>query len=81
MAKNAATDPNSLPSLSRVFGYIAVKELTRLEDKIRILARLGYGNEEIASICDTSPASVRTLKSVAKNRKKSPSTKKRRKKK
>lgn len=80
MAKKAVTDANSLPSLSRVFGYIAVKEMTRLEDKIQILARLGYGNDEIASICDTSPASVRTLKSVAKHRVKKTSTKRRKKK-
>lgn len=77
MAKKTATDPNSLPSLSRVFGYIAVKELTRLEDKIRILARLGFGNDEIAAICDTSPASVRTLKSIAKNRKRMGKSKRR----
>lgn len=69
MTKKTTIDPNSLPSLSRVFGYIAVKELTRLEDKIRILARLGFGNDEIAAICDTSPGSVRTFKSIAKNRK------------
>lgn len=79
MAKRAVKEPDSLPSLSRVFGYIAVKELTRLEDKIRILARLGYGNDQIAAICDTSPASVSTLKSVAKNRKRKTTLKRRKK--
>jgi DNA-binding CsgD family transcriptional regulator len=54
---------HGLPSLSLVFGYIAVKELGRLEDKVAVLARLGYGNAEIAKICGTTPASVGTLKS------------------
>ena len=59
-------DEHALPSLALVFGYIAVKELQRLEDRIAVLTRLGYGNAEIARICDTTPASVRTLKSKAK---------------
>ncbi len=52
-----------LPSLALVFGYIAVKELQRLEDRVAVLSRLGYGAAEIATICNTTPASVRTLKS------------------
>jgi len=55
-------DEHGLPSLALVFGYIAVKELQRLQDKIRILSRLGYGNAEIAAICDASPAVVAALK-------------------
>ena len=51
-----------LPSLALVFGYIAVKELQRLEDRVAVLSRLGYGAAEIATICGTTPASVRTLK-------------------
>lgn len=66
MAKNTMGDEHGLPSLALVFGYIAVKELQRLEDRIRVLARLGYGNAEIAMICDTTPATVRTLKSTGK---------------
>jgi DNA-binding CsgD family transcriptional regulator len=53
----------TLPSLSRVFGYVAVKELRGLEDRVKVLARLGYPNKEIAVICGTTPASVATLKS------------------
>jgi DNA-binding CsgD family transcriptional regulator len=60
---------HGLPSLALVFGYIAVKELQRLEDRIAVLARLGYGNAEIAAICDTTPGVVRTLKSARKGRK------------
>ena len=66
MARTASPDEHGLPSLSLVFGYIAVKELGRLEDRVRVLARLGYGNVEIANICDTTSASVSTLKSAAK---------------
>ncbi len=52
-----------LPSLALVFGYVAVKELQRLEDRVDVLSRLGYGAAEIARICGTTPATVRTLKS------------------
>ena len=51
-----------LPSLSLVFGYIAVKELQRQEDRVGVLTRLGYGTQEIATICGTTAASVRTLR-------------------
>ena len=62
MAKNKLSEEHGLPSLSLVFGYIAVKELQRLDDRVAVLSRLGYGNAEIATICDTTPATVRTLK-------------------
>jgi len=62
MIKNS--EEHGLPSLSLVFGYIAVKELQRLEDRVVVLSRLGYGNAEIARICDTKPSSVRALRSI-----------------
>ncbi len=65
MAKKGNYEESGLPSLSLVFGYIAIKDLQRLEDRITVLSRLGYGNAEIAQICDTTPASVRTIKSAA----------------
>jgi hypothetical protein len=68
MTKKLSSEEHGLPSLSLVFGYIAVKELRLLEDRIRVLARLGYGNPEIAAICGTTPAVVRTLKSVLKRK-------------
>jgi DNA-binding CsgD family transcriptional regulator len=68
MAKNQPSEEHGLPSLSLVFGYIAVKELQLLEDRVRVLARLGYGNAEIATICDTKPTVVRTLKSRARRK-------------
>jgi DNA-binding CsgD family transcriptional regulator len=68
MAKDQSSEEHGLPSLSLVFGYIAVKELRLLEDRVRVLARLGYGNAEIAAICGTTPAAVRTLKSASKKK-------------
>lgn len=55
-------DESALPSLALVFGYIAIKELQRLEDRVAVLSRLGYGNEQIAAICDTNRQVVATLK-------------------
>lgn len=70
MAKKDKPGEHGLPSLALVFGYIAVKELQNLPDRIRVLSRLGYGNAEIAAICDTTPATVRTKKSELKKKKK-----------
>ncbi len=64
-------DDQTLPSLALVFGYIAIKELTRLEDRVRVLSQLGYGNQEIARICDTTPGTVAVQKTGLKKRKKS----------
>lgn len=63
MAKKEKMEEHGLPSLALVFGYIAIKELQRLEDRVAVLSRLRYGNAEIAAICGTTPATVRTLKS------------------
>lgn len=68
MPKKSPNDEHALPSLSLVFGYIAVKELQLLEDRVRVLARLGYGNAEIATICNTTAASVRAIKSALKKK-------------
>jgi DNA-binding CsgD family transcriptional regulator len=67
MAKKIVEE-HALPSLALVFGYMATKELQRLEDRVAVLARLGYGNPEIATICDASPQVVATLKARAKSR-------------
>jgi hypothetical protein len=62
-------EEQALPSLALVFGYIAIKELQRLEDRVRVLSRLGYGNQEIAVICDTTPPTVAVMKSGLKKKK------------
>jgi DNA-binding CsgD family transcriptional regulator len=71
MAKKdkAKKEADTLPSLALVFGYIAIKELTRLEDRIRVLSQLGYGNQEIARICDTTPGTVAVGKAGLKRKK------------
>jgi len=63
-------DDQTLPSLALVFGYIAIKELERLDDRVRVLSQLGYGNQEIAQICDTTPGTVAVKKTSLKHRKK-----------
>lgn len=70
MKKNQSNEDHALPSLSLVFGYTAVKELQRMEDRIAVLVRLGYGISEIATICDTTPAAVSTIKSTLNKKKK-----------
>src|SRR5262245_45667074 len=65
MAKKPANKEPGLPSLALVFGYIAVKDLKRLEDRLTVLNRLGYGNAAMAVICDASPGRIGTLKSRA----------------
>lgn len=61
-------DTQALPSLALVFGYIAVKDLQRVEDRVRVLSRLGYGNQEIATICGTTPMTVAVMKHGLKKR-------------
>jgi DNA-binding CsgD family transcriptional regulator len=68
-SKEREAEQQALPSLALVFGYIAIKELQRLEDRVRVLARLGYGNQEIAVICDTTPPTVAVMKSGLKRKK------------
>lgn len=61
---------SALPNLSLVFGYIAVKELQSTTDRVEILSRLGYGNQEIAIITGKKATVVQVLKSqLKKNRK------------
>jgi DNA-binding NarL/FixJ family response regulator len=63
------TEQQALPSLALVFGYMAVKDLERREDRVRVLDRLGYGNQQIALICDTTPLTVAVMKSNLKRKK------------
>lgn len=67
--KKNETEARALPSLALVFGYIAIKDLQRLEDRVDILGRLGYGNQEVAQICGTTAPTVAVMKSSLKKRK------------
>jgi hypothetical protein len=60
-----------LPSRGLILGYIAVKDLERMEDRVSVLSRLGYSNQHVAVICDTTPLTVAVMKSGLKKRKKS----------
>ena len=63
-----AENRDDLPPLALVLGYIAIKELATLEDKVAILSRLGYDNNAIATICGSTPGSVAVRKTKAKKR-------------
>lgn len=70
-----AAEEHGVPSLALVFGYIAVKDLGKKEEWVAVLSRLGYGNPEIATICDSTPAAVATWKSHLKKQGKKKSKK------
>jgi hypothetical protein len=67
--KNDDEAEHGLPSLALVFGYIAVKELQSTEDRVKVLTRLGYGNQEMAMICDSTPGAIAVMKHRATKRK------------
>jgi hypothetical protein len=64
MPKQTATEESTLDlgNLALVFGYLAIKDLKTLEEKVAVLARLDYKNTDIAKICDTTAASVSVRK-------------------
>jgi len=71
MAKKKARkkdEEHGLPSLALVFGYIAVKDLQSITDRVAVLRRLGYGNVEMAAICGTTPQSIATFKHLGAKR-------------
>jgi hypothetical protein len=60
--KKTEQDIPSPAYLKLILGYLAIKDLGTLEDRVGVLARLGYVNREIAQICDTTPLSVAVRK-------------------
>lgn len=50
---------HGLPSLAIVLGYIAIKNLTHLGDRARVLKQLGYGIPEIAQVCGETQKKVK----------------------
>jgi DNA-binding CsgD family transcriptional regulator len=46
--------------------YIATKDPTTTEKKVVVLTSLGYTNKDMAKICATSDAVIKTLKSKVK---------------
>jgi len=62
-ATKKTEEKERLPSLSLVLGYMAVRELQSLRDRVDVLSRLGYGNSAIARICGTTANAVAVIKS------------------
>jgi hypothetical protein len=65
--KKQVTEP-TLPSLSLVFGYIAIKDLENPSDQVDVLSRLGYGNVQVAQICGITPTHVGVIKLRLRNK-------------
>jgi hypothetical protein len=64
--KGKATDGEAdlkLANLMLVLGYIATKDLSSIEEKVAVLARLGYSNADMVTICNSTSSSIRTIKS------------------
>ena len=62
MGKNSSEKQSNSQLLSLVLGYLAVKDLDAIEEKVKVLSRLGYKNEEMALICGTTSGTIRTAK-------------------
>jgi len=69
MPKKTQEIEPGLPSLSLVFGYIAIKDLENPSDQVDVLSRLGYGNIQVAQICGITPTHVGVIKLRLRNRK------------
>jgi DNA-binding NarL/FixJ family response regulator len=65
--------PNEESEISKlvlVMGYIAVKEMKSITEKVIILDSLGYTNKQMAIICNTTEGTIKVQKATAKKRKK-----------
>ena len=61
-------EEHSLPSVSIVMGYLAIKDYSTIDKKVEVLSTLGYGRQEIAQICGTTPNTVSVSMSRLKNK-------------
>lgn len=75
MPKQSGADQNPAAVLNLVLGYLAVKDIEAIEEKVEVLTRLGYKNDEMAKICGTTSGSIKSFKYLTKNK----STKKKKK--
>ena len=67
--KNKYYEEHSLPSVSIVMGYLAIKDFSSLEEKINILSMLGYGKSEMAQICGTTVNNISSVINKSKSKK------------
>lgn len=64
------TNETQITKLLLVMGYLAVKDLDSITEKIIVLDSLGYSNKEMASICNTTEGTIRVQKFAGKKQKK-----------
>ena len=68
MAIKFKNDEHGLPSVSIVMGYLAIKDYSTIDKKVEVRSTLGYGRQEIAQICGTTPNTVSVSMSRLKNK-------------
>ncbi len=66
MSKNL--EETSSQNIALVLGYIAIKDLVKMEEKIITLDRLEFSNRDIAKICDRTESFIRKTKAVNKKK-------------
>ena len=67
--KAIINEESEISKLMTVMGYIAVKEIEGISERVKILNSLGFSNKQMALICDSPEASIRVLKTLSKNKK------------
>jgi len=68
MEKNEETRKSKIDT-NLILGYIAVKELKTIPEKIDILSSLGFSNGDMPIICNTTSATIKNEKSKLKKKK------------
>lgn len=66
MSKNL--EELNLKNLTLVLGYLAIKDIVKMEEKIITLDRLEFNNRDIAKICDRTESFVRKTKTTYKKK-------------
>lgn len=66
--KNEIISEKSNVDTNIILGYIAVKELIGIKEKIKVLSKLGFSNSEMAIICDTTSSTIKVEKSKLKKK-------------
>ncbi|MBS1555743.1 MAG: hypothetical protein JSU09_12540 [Bacteroidetes bacterium] len=55
-------ESTDIARLTLVMGYIAVKDLNSIPEKVKVLDSLRYSNKEMAVICNTSENTIAVTK-------------------
>ena len=67
--KSNSDEENEFSRLLTVMGYIAVKDLDSISEKVKILEMLGFTNKEMARICGTTDGTIKVQKALNKKTK------------